>query len=180
MSDNGKAAIVAVTSFVLLAAVRSDIKKEKISNRLILFGLAAGIGLHLCVPYAGTWLDTAAGMGLPFVICWLLFRIRALGAGDIKLFMLIGCLNGFRITGVSMAGSFLVAAAYALAYLICTGQLIAAFMDLLDYARLLIAERKPVIYSGRYQRGRQMHFAPAVLAGYLLAIAGVENWVLIS
>lgn len=169
-----------LTPLLLLAAAGMDLRTEKISNRLIVFGLAAGIGLVLCGSYEGRWYDSLAGALLPVALCWILFRIHAVGAGDIKLFSVIGCLNGVSVVINSMAAAFFIAAVYALIRLIGTGQIAAAFADLLVYGKEVQRSRELLPYEQGQLPARRMHFSPAIFLGYCIAFAGVDIWTLIS
>ena len=139
---NGTMVRVGLTSLILLAGVRTDMICEKVDNRLIVFGLLSGIGFHICVLQTKSWADVILAMILPVIICWLLFRIRALGAGDIKLFSVVGCLNGTEAVVNTMTGAILIAAVYAFFYLVKNRQFFAAFSDLFYYAERTIAQKR--------------------------------------
>lgn len=167
---------IITTSLILLAGVRSDLAEQRIRNRLIAFGFAAGAGLQLCVDTDASWRDAILGMLLPILLCWILFRIRALGAGDIKLFAVIGFLNGTHVVFYSMMAAFVIAAGYAVVHLIKSRQMAAAIADLAAYGRLLLQGKKLRIYPGRWISERNMHFAPAVLLGYCCMAAEEMIW----
>lgn len=172
--------VMMLTSLILLAAVKTDLGEERISNRLIAFGLAAGLGIPLCCPLTGAWRDCMLGMILPAALCWILFRVRALGAGDIKLFCVIGSLNGTVITVNSMVAAFILAACYAVYRLKKTGHMAAAFADLISYGRELQVNRRLLPYEKGVMPERRMHFSPAILLGYFMAFMGVDVWTFIS
>lgn len=165
-----------MTSLILLAAVRSDMICEKVGNRLIAFGLCAGIGFHICVLHTTGWTDVIAATLLPIMVCWVLFRIRALGAGDIKLFSVIGCLNGTEVVIDTMIGAIVIAAGYAFFYLVKNRQLFAAFSDLFYYAERILAEKRLRSYRAYATAVRKMHFSPAIVLGYFGSLMGVSIW----
>jgi len=79
---------------LLLLAVRMDLRSYKISNHLILIGIITGF-LFDVYEYGqagiSLWLP---GILLPVILLFPLFIIKALGAGDIKLFSVIGSFYG--------------------------------------------------------------------------------------
>ncbi|MBQ7505708.1 MAG: prepilin peptidase [Lachnospiraceae bacterium] len=81
------------TVFVLLVfAVWMDLNSFRISNRLILLGLLLGLSLRIALE---GWFGIVIFLGhilLPVLLLYLLYRIGALGAGDIKL---ISMMSGF-------------------------------------------------------------------------------------
>lgn len=98
--------------FILIIAVWSDIRTTKISNRLILVGLTAGLFFRI---WGSGWTGIftyLVNISIPVILLYLLFLKRALGAGDIKLFSVIGGFLGtiqlVQIIGVSfLAGGML-------------------------------------------------------------------------
>lgn len=78
------------------AAAAADVKNRKIPGGLILFGWALGAGLWLG-KWGGkgifTWLTGACALlGVGF----LLYRLHAFGAGDVKLLSVLGGVLGLR------------------------------------------------------------------------------------
>lgn len=178
--ENGTTVRMVLTSLILLAAVRSDMLCEKISNRLIAFGLLSGIGFHICVLQTSVWREVIFAMVLPVLACWVLFRIRALGAGDIKLFSVVGCLNGTETVVNTMTGAILIAAGYAFFYLVKNRQLLSAFSDLFYYAECTLVQKRLRSYRSYATVVRKMHFSPAVILGYFGSLMGVGLWTLIG
>ena len=77
-----------------IAAVVMDLKTGKISNRLILLGLAAGLSWQIADKGLIGILLFAGGAGIPFLIFGMLYYFRMIGAGDIKLLCTLGGLTG--------------------------------------------------------------------------------------
>ena len=82
--------------FLLITAVWMDIRTNKISNRLIGFGLILGYirnfeeygwdgGIHFLIQ-----------ISLPVLVFYLFFLMHVLGAGDIKLFSVISSCIGLK------------------------------------------------------------------------------------
>jgi len=164
---------LSVTSAFLLVAVWSDIRTEKVPNILILSGILAGIFLQCCSGFPGGVSDMIFGMVLPILICWILFRVRGLGAGDVKLLCLIGCLNGVQLMLLCFCLSVIIAAVYAAIYLLYRHQMLTAMRDVCFWFREMSQEKKILPYAGSEDPSRRMHFSAALFYGYLLAYLGV-------
>jgi len=98
--DANAARAVAAVAVAAFAAV-TDIRRRRVPNLLLpacvaagllfaLFGCAAGGGAQPKLTVAGALLGAAA----PFACLFWLWRLRALGAGDVKLLMALGALLG--------------------------------------------------------------------------------------
>lgn len=152
---------------LLMAAAFMDIRRSKISNRLILGGLAMGLSFQ--VLESGLW---GAGVflinvSIPVILFYLLFLMRALGAGDIKLFSVIGGICGFQWLIMTIAASFLVAACMSLCKMAYYCSLVIRLRVFGDYVRQCLAEGRVLKYP-REPEGKQhiIHFSIAILVGY--------------
>lgn len=126
---------------LVLIAVGMDLKYMRISNRLILIGLGiALIRRFFCEGVYGV-LTGVFQISFPVIMLYLLFLTGALGAGDIKLFSLIGGLVNFKVLIWCMIYAFVVAAVVSLG-------------KVLYYA----------IHERRF-RLHKMHFSIAILIG---------------
>lgn len=130
---------------ILLAASYTDWKKEKIPNRLILAGM---------VPLVAVFIQSgslrAAGyrmlaMAFVFFFCWHIYLLGGLGAGDVKLFMLLAGVCGLdRMLYIALIAFFLTA--------------------------IHILVRNHILPGGK--RKRTVILAPFVFASYALVMAG--------
>jgi len=98
--------------FLIFAAVQ-DIQSGKVSNRLISIGLMTGlifqvIEHRVCGIYFFLW-----NISVPVILLYLLFQMRVLGAGDIKLFSMTGSILTIGKLFQCMAYSFLAAGVFA-------------------------------------------------------------------
>lgn len=151
---------------VLLAAVRMDLSCRRIKNELILAGLAAGTALRILFGGPGYGPDLLAGIFLPVIICWIPFLMHALGAGDIKLFSVIGCLYGGRDVIYCIGFSFLTAAGFSLLMLLHQRQLRTSLVQCFRYFHQIILKRQIIPYPGRDKPDHLIHFSAAILCGY--------------
>lgn len=75
-------------------AAWSDWKTFKVSNNLLICFLTAAVASRLIMADAGGIADCIVGLILPFIILWVFYRFRKIGAGDIKLFCVLGAFMG--------------------------------------------------------------------------------------
>lgn len=159
---------------ILLLAVHMDLQSSRISNRLILAGYLAGFLLFFSPACSPEWYELLPGILLPVAIGWLPFRMRALGAGDIKLFSVIGCLNGGEDALYCIAFSFLCGAGISLIRLIRRRELTDSLVRCFQYFREVFMLKKLIPYEDGCREGHQIHFSAAILLGYL-TLLGVKG-----
>lgn len=76
--------------FLLVLAVTQDIRSGRVSNKLILLGLLIGLFCKVReYEVRGIYLFLR-NVSVPVILFYLLFLMHVLGAGDIKLFSMIG------------------------------------------------------------------------------------------
>lgn len=99
---------------VLLAGYGAftDFMHHRIYNKQTMPGIAAGILLHIVFGGAGGFLDSLLGflLGTSFMLVWILGMLKA---GDVKLYMSIGALAGWKFCGYTMIYSILLGGAAA-------------------------------------------------------------------
>lgn len=91
--------IIQIMSLLLIteAAVLCDLYSGRIPNGLILAGLGLGMIYQCCSAGAVGFVFCIGGMILPVILLGFLYYFRMIGAGDIKLFCVLG---GFLGPGV--------------------------------------------------------------------------------
>ncbi len=157
---------VCISFVILFAAVASDLRSGQIPNLWICAGLAAGV---LCRTLSWTsfgWGGFSLGLLLPFLICWIPFRMRGIGAGDVKLLLVIGALNGGQNVFFCIFFSFLFAAGISLGKLLSLKQFKKSLIQLFHYFQHIFLSGKIESYRGRYAKGHTIHFSVAILLGY--------------
>lgn len=127
-----------------------DFGNEKISNRLIVSGLFWGLAFRLLGEGSARVVHFLVNISIPVILLFLLFQMRAIGAGDIKLF--------------SVAGGFLT-----------TKQLL--YVMLAAFAAGAAIGLIKLVYRVRttgYQFGTitVIHFSTAILIGYFVIVWG--------
>lgn len=134
----------------LFCAVYTDMRQTRISNRLIVFGLFIGFVFRLWSEGSMGVLFYVVNIFIPVIFLFLLFQMRALGAGDIKLFSMLGAFISTEQLLKLMALAF------------CIGALLGICKIIYQFLFL------------RFELGKltQIHFSPAILIAYILVVGG--------
>ncbi|SCZ78867.1 Type IV leader peptidase family protein [Pseudobutyrivibrio xylanivorans] len=86
-----------------------DARDYKVPNELIILGYAAGLFLNIQnFQLIGVVLFIIKA-ALPILILYLLYRVKGIGSGDIKLFSVMSTLVGFEYTTDVMVASVMLA-----------------------------------------------------------------------
>lgn len=105
----------------VIAAVIMDVTSGKISNRLILTGLVVGLVRRLLQEGSAGLLTGVIQISLPVIVLYLFFLWGALGAGDIKLFSLIGSFVTLSELKICIIAAFILGAVWSLFRMIKKG-----------------------------------------------------------
>src|SRR5512133_1119881 len=166
----GLALLTAAAAFV-------DLRTGHIPNRLLLLGLVFGSLLHLLAPlllrrgYAASWNELLLRAGLDVVLGILacsvaplfLFKLGAMGGGDVKLLAVVGAATG-PLLGLRIEFcAFILVALYAPARLAYEGQLLRMLGNTVALIAnpLLKVERRRAVPAALLT---SVPFGPAVLA----------------
>ncbi|MCD8149190.1 MAG: A24 family peptidase [Clostridiales bacterium] len=164
----GSCIVIYVSLFLLFVAVVSDLCSGKIPNWWICTGVAAAGVLTVWPGLSPGWPDFLSGLVIPLLIGWIPFRMGALGAGDVKLLMVIGCLNGGREIFYCIFLSFLLAAGISLGRLLSLRQFKDSLISCIRYFQSVFLQRRIELYPGRGQKGHTIHFSMAIFGGYVM------------
>lgn len=135
---------------ILLSAVVSDFRGYRISNRLIALGLFSGLIFRILGEGSIGIVHFMVNISIPVILLYLLFQLRALGAGDIKLFSVVGGFLDIKQLFAVMITAFFAAAIIGLIKLL--------------YQR---------IFAGPTKGKRTLiHFSVAIFIGYVMIVWG--------
>jgi prepilin peptidase CpaA len=171
--------------FVSLAAVW-DLRTGTIPNYVSLGALGAGLALHVAVHVVDLWSSTGFGAVLAgvfdallgIVLCglppYLLFRVDAMGGGDVKLLAAVGAFAGPTMGLELQLSAFIVMALFAPARLAYEGKLLAVL------GNTLVLVANPFLPRGRKRElPRELltpfKFGPAVLVANVVVL--LAHWV---
>lgn len=152
----------ALTSFALAGAV-SDVRTQRISNRLVVAGLVVALALRAAWGLGPLWHGVAGGL-IALAVGFPLFALRAFGGGDVKFLVLCGAFVGLPLVGRT--------ALYAAA----AGGLLALGVIAWRRLPLVAALRtwdllKATLTFGRHGERMTLHDPGAIAAPYGVAIA---------
>ena len=159
----------AVLYTILVVAVVQDFMYTKISNRLILVGLILSLAFGIILGGMPRILNILLNISFPVIVLYLLYLLGVLGAGDIKLFSVIGGLTNFTRLTHCMLAAFFAGGVIAvvkmllnrnLKFSLFKGQLFLRQVlkgNLVSYRKTMAEERN------------LMHFSVAILLGYVIA-----------
>lgn len=131
-------------------AVYTDMTRTRISNRLIVSGLLGGFFFRIWSEGSMGVFVYAVNIFIPVIFLYLLFQMHALGAGDIKLFSMLGAFISteqlLRLMGLAF----------------CIGALLGIFKIIYQF----------IFLKSELGKLTQIHFSPAILVAYIWMAGG--------
>lgn len=141
--------------FVTFTAVYDDLKRYKISNRLMAVGLCVGIAFILLEAIEErAYMEYILGGSVTFVVMFLIYIVRGVGAGDVKLLTVLGFLTGLQIIKYVVFNAFLITGAVGIIYV------------LTDRGKKIVVETP----TGHRFKMHAIHFSVAVLVGEVIML----------
>lgn len=156
-----------VLVLLLAAAVTGDIRRYKISNIAIAAGLAAGLTLNTLQNGFSGLLGSLLAAVVPAAALSMLFVLRMLGAGDIKLFCAVGAIMGTKFILFVILFSFLTGGFIAFVIMLRRGNIKERFMHIVTYLKSVYLSHTLIPYTNFNNKndGAKFHFSPAISAG---------------
>lgn len=176
--------VLCLLGALLAAAVCSDLKSRRISNKLVLAGICAGCLLNIALPEGNGFLSALpgaagidgalAGLATGFCLMLPMYLLRALGAGDVKLMAMVGAFLGPDAILRVVLATFLAGGMLSLTVAVHGHQLRRLAnnlhtMMLACYFRLAMNEMPAM--SAIPESAGKMPYAVAIAAGTLACIA---------
>ena len=131
--------ILIVLFLVLLFASLWDLKKGKIPNLLIAAGAIYGL---MRIIYYQNFFIHIWGIVFPILILYPFFKIGTIGAGDIKLFSLIGYYVSFMEVIYCIFLAFVISAIFSLISMKRKGNFIERISYLMSYLKECISQKQ--------------------------------------
>lgn len=97
----------ALATLLLLAGVVNDLRSRKVSNKLVVAGLIAGLVLMMATQGFHGFLLAGFSFGTAFIAVLPIYLMRILGGGDIKLFLAVSVLLGWKAVLITLFTSFI-------------------------------------------------------------------------
>ena len=149
---------------LLFIAVSMDLRSMKISNRLIFIGLAISLTQRVFTEGMGGFLSGLILISLPVILLYLLFLVGALGAGDIKLFSLIGGFVNLKELMWCIVFAFIFGGLFSLGKMLYYRVFFSSIQNAIQYfVAIFHGDRTP--YQPRSMKKGRIHFSLAILFG---------------
>lgn len=157
---------------LIIAAVISDVKTYKIKNMIIIISIMAGFITSLAIGGLPSLAGSIMAALLPILLLAILFALRMLGAGDIKLFCAIGAIAGVKFILYAMAYSFISGGIFAIIIMLLNKNFRKRWTHLLTYLKICLLTRSLHPYSDFTNKsdGSIFHFSYAIACGALITI----------
>lgn len=181
---------ITILVLLLLVAVATDIRHHRIPNSLVLTGLALGVAFQ-CIAFQDSSFFSAsspssglipalAGIAVGFVCPLPLYLLRAMGAGDVKLLMVVGAFLGPAQTFAALVLSFVMGGVLALSmalYRRSFATIIANLRFMLVTAAVRVAGGSPPPVEPLQQTAGRLPYAVAIALGTLLQLVLIRSGV---
>ncbi len=173
---------IVVLFLILTVAMATDFRRYRIYNLLIALGLALGLVLNCIQSGLSGILGSLMAAVVPAAALIMFFALRMLGAGDIKLFCVIGSIMGIEFILYSMIFSFLAGGFIALAIMLERRNVKERFMHIATYLRSIYLSHTMIPYTNFNDKsdGAKFHFTPAITVGCCIQLLIMMNHDIIS
>lgn len=159
---------------VLTICFYTDLRYNKIYNKVLLPFLLVGITLNFLVLGSQGGIDCVIGGLIPILIFIPLFVLRMFGAGDIKLFSTIGFLMGINFIINNIIYSFLCSAIIVLILMMREKKLFKRFEYFILYMFKLSVDKEIVEYD---KSSGTFPFAVGICIGTILQLIINYNFI---
>ncbi len=164
-------------SILLVLALISDIKTYKIKNNIVYPFIILGLLTNVYYNSLQGVKESLIGIMLPILLLFILYLLRMLGAGDIKLFSAIGSIMGYGFVFNTILYSIIAGGIISLEILIVKKNGRKRLVYLLKYLKISILTCSMLPYEDFNEKsdGSKFHFGYAVICGTIINIIVLFN-----
>jgi len=157
---------IATLIFLIMASV-SDLKFNKVKNKHIMIGIIVGFIINIYQFGLNGLFIASIGFIVPLVIGYPLFLLGFIPAGDIKMFMAIGAINGMEDLTSIVVFTILISGFYSVILLLRKRD-VSGFLQFYRYMKSIFITQK----ISKYNTDQSIKYplAPLVLISYLVFI----------
>lgn len=155
---------------MVFIAVIMDFATGKVSNRLIVVGLIVGLVLQIVFGGKENIDNAFIGAIVPIIVLILVFIIGGIGAGDIKLFSVIGVFLGPRGVFICIIVAIVIGAIISLGKILMNRNFYIYFSNLFNYVSTLNQTNKIQLY--KREKYNTIHFTLPILLSVLIYMGG--------
>ncbi len=156
---------------ILVLAVILDFRSMKISNRLIFVGIVLALAIQIWGNGLLNVFYVLGNISFPVILLYLFYLIGAIGAGDVKLFSVIGGFFNFKELVLCIAASFVLGALFSLGKMLYYGSFFSGLHRGMVHIRDLVRGEHVVCERDYACRTNLIHFSLAILFGAVFAKA---------
>jgi len=156
-----------ITILFLIIASITDLKFNKVKNPHILIFMFIGLIMNsFAFGFEGLTI-AFIGVMIPLVIGYPLFLLGIIPAGDVKMFMALGAINGIHNTGRLVMITLLLGGIYSI-FLLIKRKDFSGFFSFYHYLKEMVITRKLFPYDT--QKSIRFPLAPVTFISYLAFI----------
>jgi prepilin peptidase CpaA len=163
-----QAASVLTLYAILIVAVVQDFRDMRISNRLIVVGLVLAVAFGIFLGGMPRVIHILWNISFPVIVLYLLYLLGVIGAGDIKLFSVVGGFTDFKTLTGCMLAAFVVAAVFSVGKMLCNRNLGFSLFKGQLFVKEVLQGNISSYRRTRAEERNLMHFSAAILMGLLL------------
>jgi prepilin peptidase CpaA len=153
---------------ILIVAVVQDLKFMRISNRLIVMGLFLSVAFGIFLGGMPRIIDILLNISFPVIVLYLLYLLGVLGAGDIKLFSVVGGFTNFKTLTGCMLAAFAVAAVLSVGKMLYNRNLGFSLFKGQLFVKEVLQGNISSYRKTRAEERNLLHFSVTILIGLLL------------
>ena len=157
---------------VLVAASLFDLMRYQVPNVLLASAFCLSLFRLFEIQKIQFVFFCFLGIIVPFILCFIFYRCRMLGASDVKLFAVIGSFAGVQRICPIMVTALFFGAAMAVVKIIFQKNFICRFRQLFYYTKSCIQKKKLLTYYDREKEGED-GVIPFTIAISLAAICWI-------
>lgn len=167
-----------IVILLCLVAVCMDLSREKVDNHFILFGLILGLGYQIGAYGLRGVFIFLTGIGIPVLFLYILFFLRMIGSGDIKLLSVLGGFVGPLPIAKCIFLSFLFGAVISVFVILICGNLTARLKYFTNYINQLLTTKdifltqEVIPYYVPGKRMENIHFTVPILMSMVVYTGG--------
>lgn len=151
-------------------SVFMDLKTEKVSNIWIIIGCMISLLMQMFGSEETTLWKWLQGMFFPMVVLFPLFLGKMIGTGDIKVFMVLGSILGWKKIFQCMLSSFFIGALISIPIIVIRCNIYNRFSYFISYVVSVTKTRKIQPYLATGKRPENIHFTIPIFFSVLCLI----------
>jgi prepilin peptidase CpaA len=153
---------------IIIVAVVQDFKYMRISNRLIVVGIVLSVAFGIFLGGVPRIISILLNISFPVIVLYLLYLLGVLGAGDIKLFSVVGGFTNFKTLTGCMFAAFIAAAVFSFLKMLYNKNLGFSLFKGQLFVKEVLQGNISSYRKTRAEERNLIHFSAAILIGLLI------------